>query len=230
VSFEVMLREIDMGIWAAEAPQRFLGAEVGTRMTVIGLADGSLFVHSPIHLDDDIRAALDRIGPVRHVVAPNRYHHLYAADYHRNYPGAKLFAAPGLETKRRDLHFDAILSDEAPAAWQGQIDQLVFRGFAPLNETVFFHRPSRTVLFTDLLFNMTHADSAWTRVVMSLDGGFGGPGVARTFKLLMRMRKRTVLASVARILRWNFDRMILAHGDIIERGAKTALQNAYSFL
>jgi len=225
-----MLREIDTGIWTTEASQRWLGLEVGTRMTVIRLADGSLFVHSPVHLDDEIRASLDRIGPVRHVVAPNRFHHLYAADYTRNYPEAKLYAAPGLETKRRDLHFDVILSDEAPAAWRGQIDQLVFRGFSPLNETVFFHRPSRTVLFTDLLFNMTHTDSALTRVVLTLDGGFGSPGVARTFRLLMRMRKRTVMDSVARILKWDFDRMTLAHGDVVERGAKTVLQDAYSFL
>ena len=225
-----MLREIDTGIWAAEAPQRFLGADVGSRMTVIRLADESLFVHSPIHLDDEIRATLDRIGPVRHVVAPNRYHHLYVADYQRNYPEAKLYAAPGLETKRRDLHFDAILSDEPPVEWRGQIDQLVFRGFAPLNETVFFHRPSGTLLLTDLLFNMAHTDSAWTRVLLTLDGGFGGPGVARTFRLLMMMRKRMVLTSVARILKWDFDRMTLAHGDVVERGAKAALQDAYSFL
>ena len=225
-----MLRQIDTDIWTTEASQRFLGAEVGTRMTVIRLAGGSLFVHSPVHLDDEIRAALDSIGPVRHVVAPNRFHHLHAADYPRNYPEAKLYAAPGLETKRRDLHFDEILSDEAPAAWRGQIDQLVFRGFSPLNETVFFHRSSRTVLVTDLLFNVTHTDSAWTRFVLTLDGGFGGPAVARTFRLPMRMRKGTVLDSVARILKWDFDRITVAHGDVVERNAKTALQDAYSFL
>ena len=225
-----MLREIDTGIWAAEAPQKFLGAEVGTRMTVIKLADGTLFVHSPVQLDNEIRASLDRVGPVRHVVAPNRYHHLYAADYVRNYPEAKLYAAPGLEAKRRDLHFDSILGDEAPVPWRGQIDQLVFRGFSPLNETVFFHRASRTVLFTDLLFNLTHTDSAWTRFVMKLDGGFGGPGVARTFRLMMKMHKRTVADSVKQILRWDFDRMTLAHGDIVERGAKPAQEAAYSFV
>lgn len=225
-----MLREIDTGIWTAEAPQKFLGAEVGTRMTVIRLADGSLFVHSPVRLDGEMRATLDRIGPVRQVIAPNRYHHLYAADYAGNYSEAKLYAAPGLETKRRDLHFDVILSDEAPEAWRGQIDQLVFRGFSALNETVFFHRATRTVLFTDLLFNLTHTDSAWTRLVMTLDGGFGGPGVARTFRLLMMMRKRAVMDSVARILKWDFDRITLAHGDVIERGAKPVLQAAYSFL
>jgi Domain of unknown function (DUF4336) len=225
-----MLREIDNRIWVTEAPQRFLGAEVGTRMTVIRLADGSLFVHSPVRLDDEIRATLDRIGPVRHVVAPNRFHHLYAADYRRNYPEAKLYAAPGLETKRRDLHFDVILSDDAPAAWRGQIDQLIFRGFTPLNEMVFFHRPSGTVLFTDLLFNLTHTDSAWTRVLLTVDGGFGAPAVARTFRLLMRTRKRTVMDSVARIMPWDFDRMTLAHGDIVERNAKSVLQDAYSFL
>jgi len=225
-----MLRQIDTDIWTAEAPQRFLGAEVGTRMTVIRLADGSLFLHSPVHLDNEIRAALESIGPVRHVVAPNRFHHLYAADYPRNYAEARLYAAPGLETKRRDLHFDAILSDEAPAAWRGQIDQLVFRGFSALNETVFFHRPSRSVLLTDLLFNLTHTDSAWTRFVMTLDGGFGGPAVARTFRLLMRMRKRTVIDSVARLLRWDFDRITVTHGDVVESNAKTVLRDAYSFL
>jgi hypothetical protein len=225
-----MLREIDTDLWTTEAPHKWLGVEVGTRMTVIRLADGSLFVHSPVHLDDEIRTTLDRIGPVQHVVAPNRFHHLYVADYRRNYPEAKLYAAPGLETKRRDLHFDAILTDDAPAAWRGQIDPLVFRGFSPLNETVFFHRASRTVLFTDLLFNMTHTDSALTRIVLSLDGGFGGPGVARTFRLLMRMHKRTVMESLAGILKWDFDRMTLAHGDIVERGAKAVLQDAYSFL
>jgi len=225
-----MLREIDTGIWVNEASQKFLGAEVGTRMTLIRLADGALFVHSPIHLDDELRATLDRIGPIRYVIAPNRFHHLYAADYPRNYPESKLYAAPGLETKRRDLHFDAILSNEAPAAWRGQIDQFVFRGFSPLNETVFFHPASRTVLVTDLLFNLTHTDSAWTRILMTLDGGFGSPGVARTFRLLMRMRKRTVMESMARILEWDFDRLTLAHGDVVERGAKTVLQGAYSFL
>jgi len=225
-----MLRQIDTGIWATEAPQKFIGADVGTRMTVIRLADSSLFIHSPVHLDDALRAALDAIGPVRHVVAPNRFHHLYVADYPRNYPEAKLYAAPGLETKRRDLHFDAILSDEAPDAWRGQIDQFVFHGFSPLNETVFFYRSSRTVIFTDLLFNLARADSAWTRILMTLDGAFGGPAVARTFRLLMRARKRAVMDSIARILEWDFDRMIVAHGDVIERGAKTVLQDAYSFL
>ncbi len=199
-------------------------------MTVIRLVDGSLFVHSPVHLDDDLRAALDGIGPVRQVVAPNRFHHLYVADYSGNYPEARLYAAPGLETKRHDIHFDEILSDEAPKAWRGQIDQFVFRGFSPLNETVFFHRASRTVVFTDLVFNLTRSDSAWTRVLMNLDGAFGGPAVARTFKLLMRMRKRAVTESIAQILEWDFDRMILAHGDIIERGAKSVLRDTYSFL
>jgi len=226
----VSLREIDTGIWTTEAPQRFLGADVGTRMTVIRLVDGSLFVHSPVHLDDGLRAALDTLGPVRHVVAPNRFHHLYAADYPRIYPEAKLYAAPGLETKRRDLHFDAILSDESPAAWRGEIDQFVFRGFSPLNETVFFHRPSRTVIFTDLVFNLTRGDSTWTRILMTLDGAFGGPAVARTFRLLMRTRKRAVMDSVTRILEWDFDRLIVAHGDVIDRGAKSALRDAYSFL
>src|SRR5437899_8728691 len=128
-----MLRRIDTDLWVAERPQKILVAQVETRMTLIKLADGTLFVHSPVHLDEATRAGLDQLGRVRHVVAPNRFHHLYVSDYPKNYPDAKIYGAPGLDTKRRDLHFDAILGDVPPPEWSGQIDQIVFPAFAGLN-------------------------------------------------------------------------------------------------
>ena len=67
-------------------------------------------------------------GPVRFVVAPNWVHHLYAGKVAEVYPGARLWVGPGLELKRPDLVFEAVLGDEAPAAWKGQVDQVFFRG------------------------------------------------------------------------------------------------------
>jgi hypothetical protein len=224
-----MLRQLDTHLWVTERPQKILGVQVETRMTVIKLADGTLFVHSPVRLDGVTRASLDQLGPVKHVVAPNRFHHLYVSDYPKNYPDAKIYAAPGLDTKRRDLHFDAILGDLPPPVWSGQIDQIVFRAFGALNETIFFDRRSRTALFTDLLFNINHSDSALTRFMARLDGGFG-LAVPRTFRLPIRMRRRMALGALASILEWDFDRLTVAHGDVVERGAKTAMRNAWLFL
>jgi hypothetical protein len=133
-----MLDQLEHNLWTVRGPQRFLGAEVGTRMTVIRLDDGGLWLHSPVRIDPSIRADLDALGPVRFIVAPNRFHHLYVAAYAEASPQAKLFGAPGLDKKRRDLRFDAILDDNPPPDWAGQIDQLIFRAFPPLNEAVFF--------------------------------------------------------------------------------------------
>jgi hypothetical protein len=225
-----VIRQIDTGLWVAERAHRYLGFEIGTRMTVIRLGDESLFVHSPVLLDEETRAELDGIGAVRHVVAPNRFHHMYVAEYSKNYPEAKIYGAPGLETKRRDLRFDATLGDIAPQAWSGQIEQIVFRAFGALNETIFFDRRSRTALFTDLMFNVSHSDHAMTRLVLRLDGGFGGLAVPWTFRLAIRMRREMARDAIEKILEWDFDRITVGHGDLVERGGNDAMRKAWVFL
>jgi hypothetical protein len=98
-------------------------------MTVVRLEGGELLLHSPIAASDALRRELDALGRVRYVIAPNRFHHLYAGDYAQAYPESRLFVAPGLERKRRDLVIDSVLCDEAPAGWADELQQLVFRGF-----------------------------------------------------------------------------------------------------
>src|SRR5262245_39902746 len=122
------LRELAEDLWVAERSQTFYGLPVGTRMTVIRLPGGRLLLHSPVALDDALRAALDSLGRVSYVVAPNRVHHLYAGDVAKSYPEARLWVAPGLERKRPDLAFVALLGDEAPEEWREQVRQTFFRG------------------------------------------------------------------------------------------------------
>ena len=117
------LRKLDEDLWVVEAPLRVALFHVGTRMTVVRLGE-DLFLHSPVPLDDELREALGAIGKVRWVVAPNRFHHFFIGDYARAFPDCRLYAAPGLPEKRRDLDFHAELDDEAPADWAGHIDQI----------------------------------------------------------------------------------------------------------
>src|SRR5262249_42324433 len=225
-----MLRRLDRDLWITQHPLRFLGAEVGTKMTVFRLKDGSLLIHSPVPLDRPTQAELDGLGPVRFVVAPNRHHHLFVADYARIYPEAKIFGAPGLDSKRRDLRFDAILTQVPPTEWASEIDQTIFQAFPPLNEVIFLHRSSRTIVFTDLLINIRNSESRYTRFLMWLDGGLGHVAVPRSFRLLLKMRRARVRETIDQILSWDFDRLSLAHGEIVERGAKEVVRKAWSFL
>ena len=218
------LRALASDLWVAERPQRFYGLEVGTRMTVIRLADGSVLLHSPVTLDQRSCAALDAIGRVRFVVAPNRLHHLYAGDVARTYPGARLWVGPGVERKRPDLVYVAVLDDEAPAEWRGQVDQVFVRGRPYENEVVFFHRASRTLILCDLAFNLGPQAALPTRWLMRLIGSYGRFGPSTLDPWLIRDRA-AARASLERILAWDFYRVVVAHGEVLDHGGRDALRH-----
>jgi hypothetical protein len=224
-----MLRELASDIWIAERPQRFCGIEVGARMTVICLADGCLLLHSPLALDPELRRELDSIGRVRFAVAPNRFHHLYAGDVAAAYPESRLWAAPGVERKRPDLEIAGVLGDEPLPEWKDQVDQVFFRGRPFENEIVFLHRASRTLILCDLAFNFGPTAAPFTRLLMRLLRGYGGFGPSSLDRFLIRDRK-AARGSLERILAWDFDRVVVAHGDVLERGGRDALRAGYSWL
>lgn len=156
------LVQVDTNIWTIEAkecvcyrPPMQPRYPYTHRAVVIRLDDGSLFILSPIELTPDIRTEIDRLGSVKYLVSPNHLHHLYLGDWSQAYPDAKLYASPRLAPKRKDLTFYKTLSmNEPEPEWQGQIDQCLFgSGNGWIDELVFFHRASRTVIFTDLVMD-----------------------------------------------------------------------------
>jgi Domain of unknown function (DUF4336) len=225
----VALTRLDEDLWVVARPQTFYGLPVGTRMTVVRLSGERLLLHSPVALDPALRRELDAIGRVCFAVAPNRVHHLYAGEVAKVYPGTRLWVGPGLERKRPDLVLEAVLSDEAPAEWRGELDQVFFRGRPYENEVTFFHRASRTLLLCDLAFNFGPSAAAPTRLLMKLLRSYGRLGPSKLDPLLIRDR-RAARESLERILRWDFDRVIVAHGDVLERGGHEILREGYAWL
>jgi hypothetical protein len=223
------LRAIAPDLWVADRPQKFYGLPVGTRMTLIRLADGSLLLHSPVELDAGLRRELDAVGRVRYVVAPNRVHHLYAGRVAETYPDARLWVGPGVERKRPDLVYVAVLGDEAPDEWRGQVDQVFFAGRPYENEMTFFHRASRTLILCDLAFNFRDGTAFLTRWLMRSIRSYGrfGPSTLDPWLIKDRAAAR---ASLERILAWDFDRVIVAHGDVLERGGHDQLARGYRWL
>ena len=225
-----MLREISPGrLWVAETPLRFFGLEVGTRMSVVRLSDGGLWLHSPIELADDLRQELDRLGPVRFVVCPNRMHHQFVEPYFSAYPEARVFAAPGLPQKRPEPPFHGVLGDGPEPGWAEDLDQLLFRGERQLREVVFFDPESRSLILTDLLQSAHPESPPLTRLAHRLYRTYENPGPPLPVRLGF-VNKAAARASLGRVRSWDFDRIVLAHGHLIETGGKAAFLRAFSFL
>jgi Domain of unknown function (DUF4336) len=159
----------------AEAPLRFFGIPFGSRMTVVRLDDGTLLLHSPIHLSQSLRSELDLLGPVKHIVSPNKLHHLFLEAAVGTYSEAKLYVPPGLVEKRPEFSYGALLTDRAPDFWAGVLEQLVVRGSRFMQEIVFFHHRSRTLIVADLCENFGRHSPLLTRVVAWFARMYGRP-------------------------------------------------------
>jgi hypothetical protein len=154
---------------------------------------------------------------------------LYAGAWLEARPDAQLFLAPGLESKRPDLPLAGVLSDEPEPIWSGVLEQVVVRGLPITNEVVFFHAASRTLIATDLAFNIGPEHPALTRWAFRLSGAYRRLAPTNFERLLIRDRA-SFRASLERILEWPFERVIVAHGSVLETGGRRELARGYSWL
>jgi len=223
------MKQLDDGLWIADQSLRVAGVDLGARMTVVRLADGSLLLHSPIRPTKELIDEVGALGRVSAIVAPNRFHHMFAGPWMEAFPGTPLFVAPGLETKRADLAIAGVLSDTPEPIWQGSLDQAVLHGIPLTNEVVFFHRASRTLIATDLAFHIGPDHPALTRLLFRVSGAYGR--LAPTFleRFLVRDRARC-RAAIERILDWPFERVIVAHGTVVESDGRRQLARGYAWL
>jgi len=211
-------------VWVVRAHLRLLGVPAGRWMAVIRLPGGALWIHSPAPLDDELRRGLKELGEVRWVVAASRLHgHLWMEQYRAAFPHAELLAPPGLAKRRSDLRFDGDLPGDQ---WPGLIDQELLAGHRLLDEVEFFHRPSRTAIMGDAVWNVAPSDPLRVRLWV---GRRRGPGPARAFRLQFRDRA-AARASVDRMLAWDPERVIVGHGEPITSGGREALAQAYGWL
>ena len=209
------LQKIGDEIWIADGPTvSFYSFPYPTRMAVVRLEGGDLWVWSPVGLSEGLAAEVEFLGTVRHLVSPNKIHHLFLGEWAARWPTAELYASPGLAKKRPNLHFAAELDDHPPATWEGQIDQVIFRGSLFMDEVVFFHRASSTCLVCDLIQRHDPAHQVgWKGRLMRLDGLVGvNGGTPREWRasFIHRTLARRALETA---LAWNPDKLVIAHGE-----------------
>ena len=225
------LCEFGSGIWVAEGPPvSYFGFQYPTRMAVIRLSGGGLFVWSPVALTAALKDEVDALGSVRFLVSPNRLHHLFLQDWTHAYPQARLYAPPKLQKKRRDLRFDAELGEQPEPEWSSDIDQVLVLG-SSLTEVVFFHRASRTAIFCDLIQNFPpDRFKGWRGIVARLGGICAPhPGAPRDWRMIFYDRN-LARATLTRILDWPIERVLIAHCDVVPADGRAFVRRAFGWL
>ncbi len=227
-----MLRAIDRDLWVTEQPLRYFGLSIGTRMSVIRLSN-KLVVISPIQVSDELVGELNELGTVTHIIAPNLYHYQFVAEFKAAYPAATFWATAGLRAKRPELIIDQVIANDSNGAWDG-LERLFLDGFKtlspsgpdPLDEWVFFHGASRTLILTDTAFCFDESFPWVTQLVTKLGGGYKSLSPSLLERLATTEKDR-VKASAEQVLRWDFDRVIMAHGSIVEQNGRQQFKRGY---
>ena len=224
-----MLEYIPNQIWIKEYPIRYAGTTFNSRMTVIRLQSGGLMLHSPSEIDKSTKAEIKALGKVEFIVAPGSYHYFHVASAQAAFPEAETFICPGIEAKRPDIKYDGILGDRPDPRWKEDFEQVLVRGNRFIWEVTFYHIPSKTLILVDLLENITDKTAGvnwllkfWWKAVFRM---WNNPKPAPEYQMGWK-DKKAAGESLRRILDWDFERIVLAHGELVEEDAKGVLVGA----
>jgi hypothetical protein len=213
----------------------FFGYDYPTRMVVVRLDDGTLWLWSPISPTAELEKEVRALGPVRHLVSPNKLHHLFLGAWKAAFPEAKMWGTASTIRRFPKLPFAGTLADTPPPEWAGQIDQYHFTNSPFLDEVTFFYRKSRTAIICDLSqpfsedFLKAHWP-LWLRWVakrIHLVEGWGYPPIE--IRLTFRHRA-AARAKVKALIAQDPERVVVAHGEIARSGGTVYLRRAFSWL
>ncbi len=229
------LTETALNLWTATQPLRFLGINVGSRMSVVGLPSGALVLISPIKLDAQDCQMLDSLGTVGHIIAPNLFHHFSIGSTQKLYPEAQTWGVAGLAEKCPDL----LINQQLPSSgsFEDTLEYFSFNGFRtimpngikPANETVFYHRPTRTLILTDVAYNFDRNNTLGTRLAAKVLLGSYETLMPSRFEKLATRDKTQVADSVEQVLNWDFDRVVPGHGSVVETDGKAQFEAGYKW-
>lgn len=230
------LSRVTDDIWIVDdTPISAAGLQLPVRMTVVRLSNGGLVLHSPVRYSPALRHQMERLGPIRYLLAPNIAHWIFLSDWQRELPDAKTFAARGLSARKQvraaRIRIDRELGDTVPDEWIADLETVAVN--APMfSEIELFDKRSRTLILTDIVQNLDPGNlNAPNEAAANLLGIAKPDGKAPVYlRLLLRLGGRSVQAAAERLVSLAPDRVIFAHGDWFQTAGRERLRRSLGWL
>ena len=217
------MRRLAENLWLLEYPLSVLGTQHGRNVTVIRLRDGRLVLHSMAPFTEADREGIRERGEPAWLVEAMLLHDTYAAEGRKCFPGVPFLGPEGFE---EIVGFPVAPLVPPPSDWAGEVEVALIRGAPRLGEHAFLHLPSRTLIVADLIFNFDAGETGWNRFFHRHVAGFRRyPGTSRIFRWFVSDRE-ALRRSIEELLSWDFDRIVVGHGKVIEREGKELLCRA----
>jgi uncharacterized protein YndB with AHSA1/START domain len=212
-----MLQEIDEGLWVAESKVRMGGGVVfPARMMVVEVEEGRLLVYSPIEATDELVEEVRGLGELQWVVAPNDQHNMFVEGWAERCPEAEVYGTAAVRESQPSVEFAGLLEEGAPEAWSGRVELAGIDGTRSWNEFVCYLPAHRTLLCADLVFNIQEIPNLATSILLWLVGARKRFTQSRLERWFLVTDREAYGRSLGRIFEWSFDRVIMAHGEIVE--------------
>lgn len=202
-----------------------LGTRLPLRMIIVKLADDGLWIGNPTPHNQQLENRVASMGEVKHIVGASNGHNLFLEDWQKAFPDAGVYVASGIPKKRPDLKNYTLLRDLDTPPWHEDLDMLAMDGAPFLDEHMFYHGKSKTLLVTDFFQNYNGVKQKGIGKLVStlIFGplGFKGKCLAPPLKTRFGAKDRHALrASFDRLWELDIECVVPAHGAIFEEGAK----------
>ena len=210
----------------------FLSIPFTTRMTIVRLPSGDLWLHSPTAYTPALATELKKLGRVAHIVSPNLLHYAHIAEWKRAFPEAITWASPGVRERAQkqniDVSFDRDLDTTVPDVWEGALEQTILPGKF-LDEYAFFHSSSHTLILTDTIqnFELEKMKQPYRFLVWAARAYTPYGQMPIDLRSTFRMNRTEFTAAVETMLAWQPTRIVMSHGKVIENNAEAALRFAF---
>lgn len=217
------MQRVDENLWLLQYPLKVAGFDLQRHVGVIRLASGDVVLLSSGPFSPQDVTGIREVGRPRWLVEGMLRHDTFSREGHAAFPEAEFLAPPGFED-HVDFPVQPILPP--PDAWGSELQALELEGIPASRETVFFHAESRTLFVQDLAFNFPGDHPLLRELLLRLAvGKHHAPGIARSIKLQLRDRD-AFEGALSRMLDWDFDRVVVGHGDRLETNGKAQLRAA----
>ena len=177
--------------------------------------------------DAEARREVARLGPVRWLVAPNSFHYAGIAGWAAHFPEAAVLLAPGLAARRPELPAAGEIEGGVPLPFAETFAHAALDAGRGVSEVAFLHRPSRTLILTDACFHVREARRALDRLGLRLLGAWRRFGPTRTAHRVLLHDRARARAWLEQICAWDFARIAVAHGDVLQPAGPEALRAAF---